>query len=887
MKKLFLFFFSFLIVVFTGSFLLLAYIQKPLTDYALEQINNNTLTDIQVKVIDVSLWNTFPYVGLELENILIHSVINKKETKDTLLFADEVVLKFNILDLLKKKYNVKKIDIHSGKISVEIDKTGKNNYTFWKEKKDSSQVDFMVNLDQVTLSDIQMHFVDFGKNMRYLGVLRQSKIQGSFSSQNYTLSLKTILEENSIQSKEFTNEYFKLIESELVINMDFESENHTVEVGKLLVNSNLNFELSGTIQSQKENLLLDISINAKQLKVEEIIAFAPQYMQDSISLYAPKGFLTLEATVKGSMSNRSLPNVEAILSVTQASVLIPTINAAVTDISFSGNVTLQDNYTSFTFSSESLKGLFAEQPFMGELQCNYKNQLYLSGKLQTDADLHAITQTIPIDFLEKLSGNAKASLRFSGQLDAITATTALNQLNFFGDITLTRVLVKPKNQTYEIEEINGKIMLNNSSFEIHQLEGKVKDSDFKIDGNIKNVISYFLNQDETVEINLEIASNRLDLNGFSNTDETKSTWIAFPKNAIIRINSSIASLQYNRMLLENLHSTLVITSDFISASNTSFQGMNGQITLEAEALRKKDGTDIRIHSIIEKIDIDKLFYQFENFGQTVILDSHLRGKTSADIVLKLSIDTLGTIREESIKSLVNITIEKGELIGFEPFKEITKQIREKRLYAKFIDVESLEKKLNHIYFSTLNNQLEIDNKTITVPFMNISSSALDVELAGKHTFDNEIDYQVNFYLSDILTQKAEKQESDLWEVRSDGKKKYKTFYSILGTVDEFDVKQNKSEYKEQVKKEIKTEKNTLKSLLKEEFNLFSKDTSVKTMSAPSQKPMNNIEWEENKTSKPTNATNAQKPTDSKPKKGLKGLINLEENKEETEFFNPK
>ena len=89
-----------------------------------------------------------------------------------------------------------------------------------------------------------------------------------------------------------------------------------------------------------------------------------------------------------------------------------------------------------------------------------------------------------------------------------------------------------------------------------------------------------------------------------------------------------------------------------------------------------------------------------------------------------------------------MTIEKGELIKFEPMKVL----------SKYISVSELE----DIKFSTLQNQIEIKDRKVFIPKMDIISSAMNVTLSGVHGFDNSVDYHFKVLMSDILFTKAKK-----------------------------------------------------------------------------------------------------------------------------------
>ncbi|MBL7936338.1 MAG: hypothetical protein JNM51_11090, partial [Bacteroidia bacterium] len=174
----------------------------------------------------------------------------------------------------------------------------------------------------------------------------------------------------------------------------------------------------------------------------------------------------------------------------------------------------------------------------------------------------------------------------------------------------------------------------------------------------------------------------------------------------------------------------------------------------------------------------------------------------------------------SINVSSSILIERGELIGFKPLESL----------AKYIDVNELR----HIKFSTLQSAVEIKNRIITIPKTSIKSNAINLELWGKHTFDNMIDYHIQLLLSELLAKKPRKNndfDEELSLVENDPENRRSVFVLMTGPIDNPTIKYDRKGAKEKIKEDIKQEKQNLKQLLKEEFGFFKKD-STKTKETP-------------------------------------------------------
>ena len=92
-------------------------------------------------------------------------------------------------------------------------------------------------------------------------------------------------------------------------------------------------------------------------------------------------------------------------------------------------------------------------------------------------------------------------------------------------------------------------------------------------------------------------------------------------------------------------------------------------------------------------------------------------------------------------------IEKGELIQFKPLESL----------SDYVNLEDLKE----VKFSTLENTIKIDNKVIDIPTMEIKSSALSLFISGKHTFEQEIDYDIELSLSELMATKFRKKNTQI------------------------------------------------------------------------------------------------------------------------------
>jgi hypothetical protein len=206
---------------------------------------------------------------------------------------------------------------------------------------------------------------------------------------------------------------------------------------------------------------------------------------------------------------------------------------------------------------------------------------------------------------------------------------------------------------------------------------------------------------------------------------------------------------------------------------------------------------------------------------------------------------------EELNSIVHITIDEGELIGLESLSGISDYLRNNRLISGFVEVEEFDRKLRHVRFSTLSNDIEIRNGVVHIPKMEIASSAMDISASGSHSFNNEIDYSIAFRIRDVL----KKKRSAFGETEDDGLGS-RFFLAMKGTTENPEFSFDRDARRAQRKEDLEREKKVFKDIIKEEFGgLFGKKKEDKTKDSGEQKPDKQeeaeitIEWSETDSTK--------------------------------------
>jgi hypothetical protein len=214
------------------------------------------------------------------------------------------------------------------------------------------------------------------------------------------------------------------------------------------------------------------------------------------------------------------------------------------------------------------------------------------------------------------------------------------------------------------------------------------------------------------------------------------------------------------------------------------------------------------------------------------------------------LDETYKIMKKDLVAEAHLVITEGRLSGFAPAESL----------SSYLDLDELK----DISFSRMENDLFINNSTVSVPKMLINSSAVNFTVYGTHGFNNDYSYHMRLLLSEVLSRKARDQNRNVTsfgQVQVDGSGKATIPLKIVCVNGETDVGYDFGQMQDNVKTDIALEKQTLKGILNEEYGWYSTDTVRK---APVEsKPKFTITWEEGK-EPPAAATEKQEEVTESP-----------------------
>jgi len=829
--------FLFLVFIIVTSGVIIAYVyQDKVKGLLVSEITNHLEAETGVAGIEFSVLRKFPMASLSFNHIWCKSV-GSNMTHDTLFYADQLYLQFHIMDIFSNKYSITRIDLENAMVNIEINSSGADNYHFWKEPQSSDSTvsgeALSVDLEKMVFENTRFNYLHHNKRHNYSVLAKHLEAGGSLMENSGSLALTYDLQVSNLDI-DGTN---YLNNKDLTGSIDFSVDSGVYEInsGEVSIDG-LKVKVDGYLEEGLESSSaffgeLSLRFRGTGLDIKKTLALLPD--SKVLEGYSIGGAADLNISVAADLSSTELPSVRVDFKTNDATISLDSINMEFTHIDIDGmyasnhshtinGVTREDAHFVQAFDFTAQIGF---DRFGGSFKLWDFENLMMSLELKGEVDLENLQDAnVPgLDSLLVIEGVVQFEVTTTGLVKAYTD----HRRNYFknvkinGYVDMDDLVMQVDISSLPMEIAEGRLVLSDNDVLVKNLSVAVESSSLMLDGHFQNVIPFLLMENQDLFIDAQLSSDLIDLNellrDYSSSSQSDTVYqLEFPKQIKFNLTTDVERLIFRRFDAQDIEGALKLKNQKLIASNLRFRSMNGVVELNGLIDASGSRLLVSCDADIRDINISRMFHTFENFGQQYITGSNIRGIGTADLQFVSVWEKDLKVIEDKIYAKADIEIVKGELINNESLLAL----------SDYISVSELE----HVRFSALHNQIEIKNRNIHIPKMEIASSALDITISGDHTFDHGIDYKFKIYLPELLSKKskkAKKENEEFGVVEDDGLGLW-LFLSMTGTVQDPIIKYDKKSYVQKIGEDLKKEKQTLKAILNEEFGWFKKDTATTT-----------------------------------------------------------
>ena len=818
------------------SWSLLMIYSKEIKESLINSLNEHLTAKVVIdpENIEITFFESFPKAGIKFSEARLIKDIPAKNKE--LIKIGEVSFRFSISDLITGKYIVEEIVIKNSICNLETDKNGINNFEFWKksikinnENKNYKKADLQIK--KIDIINTSINYENQKENYSISCKLLNNRISGELSLEEFNSAI-----EGKIEIISFRQNKKEIIKNK---NIQFNTIAHvskrdwTVEEISLEVND-MDISLHGLLKGDEKKISCDLSIKGNNLDIQSFLSLLPAEQQVMLNQYSSEGKFYTEGGFKGIIYPESNLEIDVNFGINSGKIRHVESGRTFEKITLTGNYKKINRWQEISITT--VEAEMGNNNIEGSLKILDLENPFVEIKAKLNTDISELLEFFPIDTIQQGSGKILLNAEIAGKLSDFKENYASQKIKAVGSAVVNNISLMMKHTDIPVIIESGELSISQNDLELKNILFKANENKIKIEGRLLNFFGWLLKENENICITGSATSETIQGDQILYFLERKNEkqdkinrssvekGFELNKNIELNLRVNIEQLTYQKFTGSKITGRLILKNGKLYGDSLQLNAFNGKINFSGLGENTDDAFRVTGKADITRVDIQTLFSQLNNFGQEAIQDKHLRGKCSASINFSTSFDKNFNPIPERILCESELKIENGELIEYKPLNAL----------SKYIEMSELKR----IQFNTLQTQVFIKNKKITLNKTEINNSAVNIKIFGEQDFDYNLNYHLAILMSEIMAKKPRKNkqlDEELKLVENDPENKRTVFLRIEGNFDDMKISYDRKSAKQKIKEDFKDQGRTLKEIFREEFGFIRKDTARKSSSGLLQK----------------------------------------------------
>jgi hypothetical protein len=731
------------------------------------KINENITGTIVIGDINYKFFKGFPNMTLALSQVELKDSLWALH-KRTLLKAEQIEVRVNVLGLLSNEINIDKIEIQQATLHLFKGKNGIVNTNIFrpkpKSKKSKSSTDSKVKevvLDQVHfISENQMGHKLFDFNI----VALRSQIDHDNENWHTNLYLKTLAKSMAFNTKRGSFIQNRMVEG--VLKVDFSEPKNQISVatenfgiGEEFFDINAHFSLD------KNKSPFDIAIKTTILW-RDASALLSANISNKINQFDLKKPIDVGCTIIGDMNVTGDPEIVVTTKIKNNELKIP--DGIITDCSFGATFTNQYkkgagcNDINSTITLTDFSGKYKTIPFaipIGIIS-NFEKTT-AAGSFKSDFAVSRLNEIVNEDLMHFSDGQAKVNLDFKFDVVNLKIQKPL----FTGSVAVKNATVNygPRNLTFVKTDIQ--LDFTEQALLIKKINFKDRRNMVFMEGKIDNFLTLYYENPEKMVVNWDIYAPFLDVKQFigvftstgkkapktkNKKDDFSDELYSVIEMSQMALNVKADKMVYSKLEATNAKATILLLNNKLIVKNGWVQSVGGSIAFDGELVPDGDDFLLESNAKINRVNIGRFLAGLNNFGIQSFEPKNIEGFLTASAALKGKLLSGGELKTNSLSGAAKFKVAQGALIDFKPITNIGK------FAFPFRNV-------NHIVFSDLSGNFKINGDLVDVNDLKVSSNVLNLDVNGVYSFNRGTNLAMTIPLrnpkkDELITDEAEKAE---------------------------------------------------------------------------------------------------------------------------------
>ena len=809
-RKILIGFGVFFLLFLIATVILSAFFEKEIGDKIITEVNKSLKTELSVKDFDLNFFGGFPNVSAELIDVVV-----KDTRKKNLLQAKSIGFKLGLFSLFKTKMNIKEVQIEDGALMIVFDKKGRGNYDITKSSGTDEGGEMAISLKEAILKNIELIYEDKRTEQEAVIILEDAVFSGEFSSTKFDMTTNANMVSRFVDFGEYRYLVGKEIAYDAMLNINSDKGFYDFKKLDVSIDGNV-FKVDGFVDSDAKmnETDIDLSITCSEGKLGSIIQLLPEQYLEPLNDFSGTGKFLFESEVKGRLTSKSNPSINTKFILKDGQITSPRLEDDLKDVSFSANFTNGPyrKASSTTFEVKKFKGYLNRELIEAKLLVENADDPKIDFKLDGAIPMKSVYNLFENPNITGGRGEVEIkNLTVKGKYKDMLSMSRINRVDAGGEMVLDDASLIFKDEKIIFDR--GSVLLKDNDLKMDGLKLEGAGSEITFNGHFENLLPVlFADSLNTKKAELIF---KADLNAEEFDGDRLMALTAVTEEQMDESQEIVDSLQTkvneDREFLANfLKGTFNATIDnfnYNKIEGEDFDGTivfdNNEVTIKGEASAMDGLFDIDGKFFIEKepylnakircdeIDAHEFFSQSENFGQEFLKAENVSGLLNSRMIINAFWDDKGEFLYDDLTVFAGLGITDGELKDFEMLEDFSTIIKMKDLKRiKFVDIE---------------NWFQVQKGKVYIPTMFVRSNAVNLEVSGTHTFEQDVDYNVKVNAGQVLLNRLKRHNPKLEPQPSKKRGWLNLFYKIEGDLndeDNYDVKMSKRSVKKALERSV-------------------------------------------------------------------------------------
>ncbi|MDB5190962.1 MAG: AsmA family protein [Segetibacter sp.] len=706
------------------------------------EISEKLNGDVLVENIELSFFTYFPEVSVVLEKVSIKDTMFNQH-KHPFFQAEKVYARISAWKLIRQRDPLTGIRAKNASLYVYTDTSGYTNKYLFSPKKDSIQNSDKKPKERNILKDIRLDEVRLVMDDRRREKLIDVEINRMDCDIAYTDSTLVLSLENDflIHGLGFNldrGSYAKETTFEGDFDVVYNKNREEVSFKDIEVDLKGHpFVFTGLFSFRGDNTF-SLKIVTEQVKQSMVKTILTPKIAKAISIVSVEEPLDASAEISGPLG----PG-EPLVKVNWKG---KNVNANSPFFKFT-NATFSGGYT-----NELIPGLPRQDEnsriFVNGFTGSYEGIVLRSDNIYIDNLVNPmincdVKSNFPLASLNNLLGSNAIQLKqgegsvnvvYSGPLQRNNrSNTTMN-----GSINIKNGTVFYAPRGISLTNCNGNIVFKGTDVFVNALNSTVAGSRILMNGVAKDMLAFMKTNPGKVALDWNVYSPSINLETFTGLLKQR-TRVTPAKQGTAQLSSAAEKIDnmldqanvnldfkadnvtFRKFAATNVKASIGLIEDNYDLRNVSLAHGGGTMTINGflhELSAKLYEGNLKVN--MDNVDVHKVLYAFNNFGQDALKSENLRGKLTSSINVKMNIDRELNSQPSGITGFVDFSLKKGALLNFEPLKKLQNFMFKNRNFSA-------------IYFAELKDRLDINGKDIIINELEIQSSALTLFVQGMYS----------------------------------------------------------------------------------------------------------------------------------------------------------